>query len=144
VAPDLFRTSQQMMMITPGLLWQRRKGGGGGCSNSSARWSITTATALHNYHSRLFGVPPHLRRAAAAAVSGARRGFAVNLLIDGRGREDLAVGGVLLRDGLVGRALCVTVRTCRSLKKTIGQCMEKERVALPLYSIFKGIVSRDE
>jgi hypothetical protein len=102
-----------MMTITPGLLWQRRKGGGGGCSNSSAR-SITT-TALHNYHSRrLFGVPPDLRKAATAAVSGARL---VNLLIDGRGREDLPVGGVLLGDRLVGRALCVTVRTCTVKKK---------------------------
>ncbi len=107
-------------MITPGLLWQRRhsverKGGGGGCSNSSARLS---ATAIHNYHSRLFGVPSHLRRAAAAAVSGGGRGFAVNLLIDGR-REDLAVGGVLLGDGLVGRALCVTVGACTVIKKKL-------------------------
>ena len=106
-------------MITPGLLWQRRhsverKGGGGGCSNSSARLS---ATAIHNYHSRLFGVPSHLRRAAAAAVVSG--GGLVNLLIDGRGREDLPVGGVLLGDGLVGRALCVTVGACTVIKKKL-------------------------
>jgi hypothetical protein len=53
----------------------------------------------------------------------------VNLLIDGRGREDLAVGGVLLGDGLVGRALCVTVRTCTVKKNSVN--VRKKRVALP-------------
>lgn len=42
-----------------------------------------------------------------------------NLFVDG-GRTDLAVGGVLVRDGLVGRALRVAVRACNQTNTKVN------------------------
>ena len=88
---------------------------GGERSRMAGGKAARNPAAVHNNHSRLFSNRGNAVTVYWPAATAAGRGrvgqlllLLVNLLVDGR--IDLAMGRVLLRDGLVRRTLCVTIR----------------------------------